>query len=528
MTGYGGLNVPFDGSADTDLARPERAPDAAATVDLSTSPSEGDALALVPEAYATANDLVPLQVREGVLVIACVDPNDPAILSEVQVLSRHRVRALAAPRPEIHEAIRQRYKVLPHVDEHVRAFTKRAGVAPAEDRAALQGINEQSPVVNVVNIIIAQGLRDRASDIHLEPQQSHLRVRFRIDGILTDALRLPRGMAASLSSRIKVMANLDIVDRHRAQDGQIRHETEGRQVDIRVSTAETIWGEKVVLRLLDQGRTVLSLDQLGLEASGYGTMSRLLRSPFGMLVVSGPTGSGKTTTLYAAIKQLDPITQNITTIEDPVEYTFENINQIQIRKVANLNFANGLRAILRQDPDVILIGEVRDMETAEIAIQSALTGHLVLSSVHATDSAGVVQRFIEMGIEGFLVSSALIGVAAQRLVRRICSYCREPYEPSADERRLWLEYGNQDKAIFYHGRGCTHCAYTGFRGRMGVFEVLPITDTVKRLISARAAAQEIREQAVREGMTTLRRDAVHKVGADQTTLAEVIRCVWIN
>jgi type IV pilus assembly protein PilB len=528
MTGYGGLNVPFERPSDVDVAAPEPGADTAATVDLSTSPSDSDALALVPEAYATANDLIPLQVRDEVLVIACVDPADGAILSEVQVLSRHRVQALAAPRAEIHEAIRQRYKVLPHVDEHVRAFTQRVGVEVVDDRAALQSINEQSPIVNVVNIIIAQGLRDRASDIHLEPQQTHLRVRFRIDGILTDALRLPRSMAQSLSSRIKVMANLDIVDRHRAQDGQIRHETEGRQVDIRVSTAETIWGEKVVLRLLDQARTVLSLDQLGLESDGYGTMARLLRSPFGMLVVSGPTGSGKTTTLYAAIKELDPITQNITTIEDPVEYTFENINQMQIRRVANLHFANGLRAILRQDPDVILVGEIRDTETAEIAIESALTGHLVLSSLHSTDAAGVIQRFIEMGIEGFLVSSALIGVAAQRLVRRICSYCKEPYEPAADERRLWLEHGSYDKAIFYHGRGCTHCAYTGFRGRIGVFEALPVTDTIKRLISARAAAQEIREQAVREGMTTLRKDAVQKVSVDLTTLAEVIRCVWIN
>jgi type IV pilus assembly protein PilB len=529
MTGYGGRGAPFERPADVGVqATTPEAADAVPTVDLSTTSSEKDALALVPEAYAVANDLIPLSIQAGILLVACADPNDTAILSELQVLSRHRVQPLAAPRAEIHEAIQQRYKVLPHVDEHVRAFTRRAATRPTQDRSPLRAITEQSPTVNVVNLIIAQGLRDRASDIHLEPQQSHLRVRFRIDGILTDALRLPKSMAQSLASRIKVMANLDIVDRHRAQDGQIRHESEGHQVDIRVSTAETIWGEKLVLRLLDQGRTVLSLDQLGLEADGYTAMSRLLRSPFGMLVVSGPTGAGKTTTLYAALKDLDPISQNITTIEDPVEYTFDNINQIAIRRVANLTFANGLRAILRQDPDVILVGEIRDLETAEIAIQSALTGQLVLSSVHATDAAGVVLRFIEMGIEGFLVSSALIGVAAQRLLRRICSYCKEPYDPSPDERRLWLEYGSFDKTVFYHGRGCTHCANTGFRGRIGVFEVLTVTESIKQLVSARAPAGEIRERAIREGMTTLRKDAVKKVADDITTLAEVIRCVWMN
>ena len=529
MTGHGGPDAPFPGPAKVESkpVSPEPARDTAATVDLGTSSSDSEALALVPEAYAAANDLIPLRVQGGVLVVACADPSDTSIRSELQVLTRHRVRALTAPRAEIQEAIRQRYKVLPHVDEHVRAFTQRTGAHLVEDRSPLRGITEQSPVVNVVNIIIAQALRDRASDIHLDPQQSYLRVRFRIDGILTDKLRLPRTMAPSLSSRIKVMANLDIVDKHRAQDGQIQHESEGRRVDIRVSTAETIWGEKVVLRLLDQARTVLRLDQLGLEARGYETMSRLQHSPFGMIVVSGPTGSGKTTTLYAAIKELDPISQNITTIEDPVEYTFENINQLAIRKVANLTFANGLRAILRQDPDVILVGEIRDMETAEIAIQSALTGHLVLSSVHATDAGGVIQRFLEMGIEGFLVSSALIGVAAQRLVRRICTYCKEPYEPSPDERRMWLEYGSSNKEIFYHGRGCTHCAYTGFRGRIGAFEVLPVSDGIRRLISARASSDGIREQAIREGMVTLRQDAVQKVAADITTLAEVIRCVWV-
>jgi type IV pilus assembly protein PilB len=257
-------------------------------------------------------------------------------------------------------------------------------------------------------------------------------------------------------------------------------------------------------------------------------MAQLLKSPYGMIVVSGPTGSGKTTSLYAAIRELDPISQNITTIEDPVEYTFDNINQIQIRRVANLNFANGLKAILRQDPDVILVGEIRDLETAEIAIQSALTGHLVLSSLHATDAAGVVQRFIEMGIEGFLISSALVGVVAQRLVRRICSHCREEYEPPEEQMMLWRQYGTGDKKRFYRGLGCVHCAGTGYRGRIGVFEVLYLSEAMKLLVSSKAPAQALRELGLAEGMVSLRADAVQKVAADMTTLAEVMRCVWVN
>jgi type IV pilus assembly protein PilB len=446
----------------------------------------------------------------------------------VQVVSRHAVRALVAPPHEIQEAIRDRYRVLERVDEHVRAYSERNVVdAISAPAAGLESVTASSPVVQIVNLLIAQGLRDRASDIHVEPQQQQLRIRFRIDGILTDTLSLPKTMAPALASRLKVMANMDIVDRHRAQDGQIRTQVEGRPIDIRVSTAETIWGEKVVLRLLDQGRTVLKLDQLGLSGPGYERVSRLLQSPYGMVVVSGPTGSGKTTSLYAGISELDPIRQNIVTIEDPVEYTFENINQIQVRRVANLNFANGLKAVLRQDPDVILIGEIRDTETAEIAIQSSLTGHLVLSSLHATDAAGVVQRFIEMGIEGYLVSSALIGVVAQRLVRRICSFCTESYEPPPHEMRLWNEY-RQHEHVFRRGHGCGYCARTGYRGRIGVFEVLPITDEIKRLIAERAPARAMREVAIREGMVPLRAGGVEKVAEDATTLSEVMRCVWIN
>jgi type IV pilus assembly protein PilB len=497
-------------------------------LDLNHTASQVEALALVNEAYASAHALLPLRIDDGVLLIACANPNDQATLRELQVLTRHPVEAVFASGPNIQQAIRQRYSVLPDVDQHVQAFIERVRSAPDSGAAAQLTFNETSPVVRITDLIIRQGLRDRASDIHIEPQESSLRVRFRIDGLLSDVLQLPKAMGQSLASRIKVMANMDIVDRHRSQDGQLRIEYEGRQVDIRVSTAETIWGEKAVLRLLDQGRTLLSLDQLGLAEQGEQRLGRLLKSPYGMIVVSGPTGSGKTTTLYAAIKELDPIKQNIMTIEDPVEYTFENINQIQIRRVANLTFANGLKAILRQDPDVILVGEIRDMETAEIAVQSALTGHLVLSSLHATDAAGVVQRFIEMGIEGFLISSALVGVVAQRLVRRVCPHCIERYEPSAPEISLWDEYAGASKADFYAGAGCAQCAGTGFLGRIGVFEVLEMSDQIKRMVSVRASAQEIRERALKEGMVSLRADAVQKVAADATTLAEVMRCVWLN
>jgi type IV pilus assembly protein PilB len=497
-------------------------------VDLKAQPSEPEALALVPESYASANLVLPLRIADDRLLVACAERPEFQTVNELKILTRYQIVSLLAMRSELVEAIRQRYRLLPSVDAHVEAFNQARLASPIESYDSIQEVSEDSPVVRVVSLIISQGLRDRASDIHIEPQEHSVRIRYRIDGILSDALKLPKAMGPSLASRIKVMANMDIVDRHRAQDGQIRLEGEDRQVDIRVSTAETIWGEKVVLRLLDQGRTVLNLDQLGLTEQGYDRMSQLLKSPYGMIVVSGPTGSGKTTSLYAAISELDPVTQNITTIEDPVEYTFENINQIQIRRVANLNFANGLKAILRQDPDVILVGEIRDLETAEIAIQSALTGHLVLSSVHATDAAGVIQRFIEMGIEGFLISSALVGVVAQRLVRRICVLCREEYEPPEEQMILWREHGTGEKQVFYRGRGCAHCAGTGYRGRIGVFEVLQLSEEIKLLVSAKSSAQTLREQALAEGMVSLRADAVQKVAADMTTLAEVMRCVWVN
>jgi type IV pilus assembly protein PilB len=501
---------------------------ASGAIELASSPSHPDALRLLPETYVRQHSVIPLTLQDGVLVVACKEPEDTRMLNEIEVLTRHRVIAVKSTEAEILAAIADRYRDRQAMDSALRALTARAtkDTPRAEPRPAEVGA--RSPIIQLVDRIIEQGLRESASDIHVEPQQTSLRVRFRIDGMLKDAMTMPPETAGPIASRIKVMANLDIVDRHRAQDGQIRIEDGERRVDIRVSTAETIWGEKIVLRLLDQGRSILGLHHLGLSQTAAAHLSELLRAPYGMIVVSGPTGSGKTTTLYAAINELDAVTQNITTIEDPVEYTFPNINQIQIRRVANLTFANGLRAILRQDPDVILVGEIRDLETAEIAVQSALTGHLVLTSLHAIDAVGVIQRFIEMGIEGYLVSSSLIGIVAQRLVRRICPFCATPYAISEAERILWNEYGRPSKTVFMRGAGCDHCSGTGYHGRVGVFEVLPLSDRLKRMVGAKAATDEIRAAAVKDGMVRLREAAIGSVDANVTTLEEVLRAVWVG
>jgi len=381
--------------------------------------------------------------------------------------------------------------------------------------------------VQIVDLIIAQGAEERASDIHIEPQQDHLRVRFRIDGVLHDATRLPATLAAPISSRVKLLANLDIVDRRHSQDGQIQTTVDGRPLDIRVGTIETIWGEKVVLRLLERSRSILRLDTLGFSPAALQIFRGLIKSPYGMILVTGPTGSGKTTTLYAALNELNSVAQNIMTIEDPVEYTFEGVNQIQINRLAGITFANGLRAILRQDPDAILVGEIRDKETAEISVQSALTGHFVLSSLHATDAVGAIYRFLEMGIESFMVTSAVTGVLAQRLVRRICTECSSPYEPPPEELEFYRSVGGHGLS-FRRGTGCAACAHTGFRGRIGVFEVLRISDAIKRLLVRDSPPEALRARAITEGMTTLRSAGLAKIDEGLTTIAEVMRSVHLS
>jgi type IV pilus assembly protein PilB len=352
-------------------------------------------------------------------------------------------------------------------------------------------------------------------------------VRYRIDGALHDAIDpLPGSMAAALTSRIKILAGMNIVERRRPQDGQISMDIDGRPIDIRVSTVATIWGEACVMRVLDKSRSLFRLAELGMPNDTHEEFARLIRAPFGMVIAAGPTGSGKTTTLYAALSEIDEPHRNIMTIEDPVEYVFPSINQIQTHEQAGITFATGLRSILRQDPDVILVGEIRDVETARVAVQSALTGHFVLSSLHATDCSAALHRFLDMGIESFLIASSVLAVVSQRLVRRICQTCKEPFTPKDEDLAFYEDSGGEPKSTFWRGAGCNFCADTGYRDRIGVYELMKITPEIRRLIVGWATQEELQRMAVNQGMRTLRDEAISLISNDVTTISEVVRSIY--
>ena len=498
-------------------------------VDLRREPVDADVAQLVPEEFARRHVLLPIRRDDGHLAVAMADPSNLLVVNDLRLLTGLPVTPYLAGRSDILANLSRIYSMRPRIHEVARSLEESRPQLAATRQAIveLSSITATSPAVEIVNMLITQGLRDRASDIHIEPQKEYLRIRFRIDGVLQDVAHLPSSTGAAVSSRIKIMADMNIVERRRAQDGQISLNVDGRDLDIRVATIETIWGEKLVLRLLDRGRSLITLEQLGFSRGAYDKYQSMLRSPYGMMIISGPTGSGKTTTLYASINQLDQQARNVMTIEDPVEYTFDNINQSQINKLADISFANGLRAILRQDPDIILVGEIRDRETAEIAVQSALTGHLVLSSLHATDSVGALLRFLDMGIEGFLIASSVIAIVAQRLVRKVCDGCRTPHEPTLEEIEFAASLGRAVPDHLYHGQGCTRCNQTGYYDRIGVFELLTMTDALKRLVILRAGHREITAIAVADGMVSLRLDAWDKVESGVTTVSEILRSVYI-
>ena len=488
-----------------------------------------DLARLVPEDFARRNLVLPLRRDNGHLAVAMSDPSNLTLLNDLRLITGMPVAPYIAGPSDILINLTRIHDMHPRLQ--VAAQTLKESRPQIQfDRVMtleLASITSNSPAVEIVNLLITQGLRDRASDIHIEPQKDFLRIRFRIDGVLQDMAHLPTTTGAALASRVKIMASMNIVERRRAQDGQISVNVDGRELDVRVATIETIWGEKLVMRLLDRSRSLITLPQLGFSRGAYSEYHRMLHSPYGMMIVSGPTGSGKTTTLYASIHELDQQVRNIMTIEDPVEYMFENINQSQINKLADITFANGLRAILRQDPDIILVGEIRDRETAEIAVQSALTGHLVLSSLHATDAVGALLRFTDMGIEGFLIASSVIAIVAQRLVRKVCDGCKVRYAPTQEDLEFAASLGMAAPAELFHGQGCSRCNGTGYFDRLGVFEVLTMSDEVKRLVIAKAGHHEIQEAAVAGGMVPLRADAWAKITAGVTTVAEVVRSVYL-
>jgi type IV pilus assembly protein PilB len=486
---------------------------------------------LVPEPLARRYQAVPVRLEGNRLVVAMVDPLNVMAVDDLRLSTGYEIIPAIAAEAEIERALEECYGQplpLPELvatDEAEPAPALQAEVFDLDRQAAQAGA--EAPIVRLVNGILHQALRERASDVHIEPQAEEVRVRYRVDGALRPVMSLPKVHHAAIVSRIKIMGAMDIAEKRLPQDGRVQIRVAGRQVDLRVSTMPTIFGEKVVIRLLDRGAMFLSLDELGFQPETLARYRRLIRRAYGMILVTGPTGSGKTTTLYATLREINSPEKNIITIEDPVEYVLEGINQIRVNPKAGLTFASGLRSILRQDPDVIMVGEIRDRETADIAIRSASTGHLVLSTMHTNDAAGAITRLLDMGVEPFLVASSVIGVVAQRLVRTLCPRCREAYSvPEGAEERLLLGEPEQTPLTLYRAVGCPECGGTGYRGRMAIQEVMPMSSALRRLVLARASSEEIAAQAVAEGMVTLWQDGLAKARQGLTTVDEVMRVAY--
>jgi type II secretion system protein E len=468
----------------------------------------------------------PIALEGATVTVATADPTNPLLVDDLQQSLGVTIKLCVAPAPAILEAVERAYganTALQKIVEGMGPASADRHTEPEEDVNHLRDMAFEAPVVRLVNLLIEEALAADASDIHIEPFEDSLRVRYRIDGLLYDQEAPPRRLQAALTSRIKIMAEMNIAERRLPQDGRIRVTAPGgRRVDIRVSTVPTIHGESIVMRLLDRSSVFLPFDRLGFSPRTAAAFETLIHRPHGILLVTGPTGSGKTTTLYAALHKINRPDLKIITVEDPVEYQLKGVNQIPVRPKIGLSFASGLRHIVRQDPDVIMVGEIRDLETAEIAIQAALTGHLVFSTLHTNDAPGAVTRLQDMGCEPYLVSSVLNGVLAQRLVRRICQDCRAPDHPDPAEL-LGLGVSDPHGVELFRGKGCDQCRGTGYRGRTGIYELFRITDEARSLIVRKSPTGEIRHHAVDHGMATLREDGWAKACAGLTTVEEILR-----
>jgi general secretion pathway protein E len=491
-------------------------------------PTASECVDLLPINFAKRSQLLPIRREEGSVVVAVADPRALGPIDDLRVLLHKPICVVVAPSDVIVDRINRVY------DEAVRTASDMMdglerepldALTETEDLIDLIDVDDEAPIIRLINSLLSQAVKDRASDIHIEPFERELAVRFRIDGVLYDIVKPPKRFQPVIISRVKIMADLNIAEKRLPQDGRIRIKLAGKDVDIRVSTVPTAHGERVVMRLLDRSSTILQLDELGLVGPKLGLVDQLIRQSHGIVLVTGPTGSGKTTTLYAALSRINTTDKNIITIEDPIEYQLQGVGQIQVNPKIELTFAGGLRSVLRQDPDVIMVGEIRDSETAKISIQAALTGHLVFSTLHTNDSCAAVTRLLDMGIEPFLVSSSLVAVMAQRLVRCVCPTCRVPYRPPMEElRQLGLSLDRLENATVYRtGEGCDVCKRTGYKGRLGIHELLVIDDDVRNLIMKAADSSSIRRAAASRGMTTLREDGAEKLLAGLTTVEEILR-----
>ena len=492
---------------------------------LGRSSIDPKAVSLLAEPMARALGAVPLSQKGDRLTLAVCDPARPGLRAELQELTGRICELVLGSEADVLEATDRAYQAAARVSDAVRVFEAR--VSERAVVAEVDQVDANAPVVQVVSQVLTQAVRDGASDVHIEPMGERVRVRNRVDGALHEVLSLPQSMAQALVSRIKIMADMNIVERRRPQDGQIETVIDGKELDVRVSTTSTVHGEKTVLRILDKSRALYDVNTLGMPEETAALYKDIIRSPYGMVVCAGPTGSGKTTTLYASLMAINSDEINVMTVEDPVEYTFPTINQIGIHEQAGVTFAAGLRSILRQDPDAILVGEIRDVETARIAIQAALTGHFVLSTIHATDATSALHRFLDMGIESFLLASSMLAVVGQRLIRRNCLECTAPYEPSLEDLAFYERAGGKPKEVFVRGQGCTVCSGTGYSGRIGVYEVLSVTNEMRELVVRNAPVDDIRKLAIDQGMVPLRDQALRLVSDDITTIAEVMRTIYI-
>ncbi|MCX7920257.1 MAG: type IV-A pilus assembly ATPase PilB [bacterium] len=483
----------------------------------------------IPEDIVRRYKIIPVDKTGNQLTVALADPANIYILDELKVLTGNEIIPLISYESEINRAIEQYYRKQDVIQETLKDIeeikTDIELVADEKelDLAQIKDMAEDAPVVKLVNVIIQEAIKERASDIHIEPYEDSLRVRYRIDGVLHEVAPPPKRLHAAITSRIKILAELDIAERRLPQDGRFKVRVADRVVDMRVSCIPTIFGEKIVMRILDRGGLVLDLTRLGFEPDHLQTFQEVIRKPYGMILVTGPTGSGKTTTLYSALSTINSPTRNIMTAEDPVEYQLKGINQVQVKEDIGLTFASALRSFLRQDPDIILVGEIRDYETAEIAIKAALTGHLVLSTLHTNDAPSSITRLTDMGVQPFLVAASLLMVVAQRLVRQICPRCKEVYTPTAEiVRTLGITDRDPESLRFYRGTGCDYCHKSGYRGRQALYEILTINEKIREAIVDKASASVIKRLAKEKGMRTLRDSGILKVLDGTTTVEEVL------